>query len=224
MAIRKADVLVERTWHVGIQNTSTDAITGLRVNVTARDGSGTAVNGGCQRAPAEARGSVGDAAAAAIVRNNQVIMKRVREDFDEFVQHAAKTYESYGVGDAELMLQAFSAGMANLDLSDSAAAVLKEQVKQSIALQIGDDWPSRLAPGESAIVAYQTDQADYTVATEIFFTDVSGYIWRRDETRLERISEPDLNPEGVATQSEPARERKWWNPLRRFGHKKASGD
>jgi hypothetical protein len=35
----------------------------------------------------------------------------------------------------------------------------------------------------------------------MFFTDVSGYVWHRDETKLERISEADPNPEGVATQS-----------------------
>jgi len=125
----KTDVLVENTWHVGIQNTSTDAISGLRVNVTARDKDGNAVSNGCRQAGPDTKGSVGDAAATEVVRNHQVIMRRIREDFDQFVQHAARTYESYGVGDAQLMLQAFSAGMANLNLDDSAAAALKEQVK-----------------------------------------------------------------------------------------------
>lgn len=211
VAIRKADVLVERTWHIGIQNTSTDAITGLRVIVTAHDRSGTAVEGGCQRARPDAKGSIVDAAATVIVDAQQTMLARMREQFDDFYRHVAETYGTVG-GDAQQLLETYMSGMGPFLMDDATASALKEQVKQGIALEIGDEWPTHLAPGQSAVVAYQTDQAEYIVAPELYFTDVSGYVWHRDQRKLERISEPVVEPEPEVTTETP-RKGGWWNPL-----------
>jgi hypothetical protein len=192
--IVKADVLVEHICHVGIQNASTDAISGLRVYVTARDKDGNTVHDGCQQARPEDKGSIANAAATVVVDAQRIMLERMRSQFDEFYAHVAETYGTVG-GDARQMLETYMAGMGPFNLDDASAALLKEQVKQGIALQIGDAWPARLAPGQSAIVAYQTNRADYALETEMYFTDLAGYAWHRTDTKLERISEPDPEPE-----------------------------
>lgn len=216
VAIRKADILVERIWHVGIKNTSSDAISGLRVRVTARDGSGTIVEDGCRRAQPEDKGRVADATATVIVDAQRTMLARMREQFDEFYRHVAETYGTVG-GDAQHLLETYMDGMGPFTLDEASASALKEQVKEGITLEIGEDWPSRLAPGESATVAYQTDQADYTIETDVYFTDGSAYLWHRDETKLERINEPESEPESEVAM-ETTRKRGWWNPLRWSGH------
>ncbi|WP_261864803.1 hypothetical protein, partial [Mycobacterium marinum] len=207
----KADVLVPNTWHVKIENTSTDAISSLCVNAIAHDKDGNIVPDGCRQARPDAKASIADAAATTVLHAHQAMMQRVREDFDQFIAHAANTYNSYGVPEAQIMLQAFSAGMAQLNLDESSAAALKEQVKQAIALQIGDSWPSRLAPGQAAIIAYQTNSAEYTLEPEMYFADFGGYVWHRTDLKLERISEPEPELESIAVR-EPMQERRRRNP------------
>ena len=215
VTLTKADVLVENLWHIRIDNTSTDAVTGLRVNVTAVDDAGRAVPDGCRRAHPGDKGAFADAGAATLLRTHQTVLKRIRQDFDDFVRHIAETYGAFG-GDGRQMLETYMNGMPPWTLDEASAAALKEQVKQSIALQIGDDWPRYLAPGGFAIVGYQTDSAQITPQTELWFSDFSGYVWHRTDAKLERVTEPVHELDELERQPEVARKHRWWSPKRWF--------
>ena len=101
-----------------------------------------------------------------VVDANRTMVDRMRHDLDQYARQVAETYAVYG-GDTQEMLNAYFAGMAPLNLDDAGAAWLKDQVKQGISLQMADEWPTVLAPGQFAIMAFQTTNSEYSLQLDM---------------------------------------------------------
>lgn len=183
----RASTVIPNLWHVRIDNLSTDVISALEVDVSAVDQQNEEVQDACMQAD---RVSVGDAMAGFVIPIMDQVLGTIAGRFRVFADQVAAGVVQLGEDPSQVQ-EHLAQITAGLDMDENAKAVMKEQVKHVIAVNITEEWPTVLSPGQFATMAFILDNADLVPRLYMRFEDSTGYTWERtDVTKPTRVSEP----------------------------------
>lgn len=207
----QASAVIPNLWHVRIDNASTEVISSLYVDVYAVDHEDNKVPDAC--VPAD-RISLGQAMAEFLDRTMKPTFDMVNERWRDFVEQVKSGVIELGEDPAqfEAYLDQITAGM---DINEQTAAAMKEQVKHEIAVNLSDQWPMIMSPGQFAARPFILARADLLPRVYLRFDEPFGYTWERtDITKPRRVHEPSdtktVEVHGVA------KKRVWWKPATWF--------
>ncbi|TDL09862.1 hypothetical protein EUA04_07855 [Mycolicibacterium obuense] len=213
-SVVNASAVIPNLFHVRLDNFGTERVSGLTVEVLAKNAAGEIVSDGCRVAD---QTTVGQAIAELMVPEITKTFDIVSARYKEFLQLVRDGSIELGADPAQM--QAYTDEMASaLDIDAAKAELMKEQVKHVIAAQLYQEWPYALAPGQFAVMPYITSSADYSLRVDLQFDD-SNYTWRRvDGGRPEIVSTfalPEKNSNALPI-SQVTSIRTWYKPATWF--------
>lgn len=193
----KASSVIPNLWHVRIDNASAEVISGLQIDVHAVNAENEMVAGGC--APAD-RTSVGAAMAEFFVQTITPTFDVMIERYQHFIEQVR--IGAIQLGEDPAQMEAYVDQIAaGLHIDENTAAAMKDQVKHVVAIQLTDQWPTFLSPGQFAAMAFMLTSDEFVPRVHMRFEDSAGYTWERtDITKPKRISEPVTSPKSVEIQ------------------------
>lgn len=183
----RASEVIPNLWHVRIDNWSTEVISALQVEVSAVDHEGNQVPGGCK--PGD-RTLIGEAMAEVLNRTMKPTFDMVGQRYREFIEQVKIGAIELGEDGAQLQayLDHITEGM---DISEQNAAMLKEQVKQAIQVNLSDEWPVIMSPGQWVARSFVLAGAELIPRVYMRFDEPAGWTWERtDITKPRRVVEP----------------------------------
>lgn len=117
--------------------------------------------------------------------------------FDMTIARLREFVEQVKIGAIELgecgsQLQAYVDHIAEgMNITEEQAAILKEQVKQAIQVNLSDEWPLILSPTQLAARSFFLKSAELIPRVYMRFDEPAGYTWERtDITKPRRVHEP----------------------------------
>jgi hypothetical protein len=160
----------ENVWLGHIQNSSTGAISELRVVVHAVDNDGNQVADGFRKATGELDISGG--------------LHRIVSE--------ALSGSLGGAFGSNSMTRMLAGQLPRNALVSQIAPEVSRQLQVGLMGQLQKDWPSSLGPGQSTSVAYRAARPDLQLHIGIRFEDEAGYEWDRvNQNQPTRVEEDD---------------------------------